>query len=156
MKKSPLPHHEISTWIQVFKSSDYLISSIADKLDHNWEKTLLFTGARTTRGIKVMVAFREPTSTQDQFSSHKSSLTGHGNSGDSNQLLQFIISNPSPTRLEKREPTTSTEVENTRGSSHSPVLPVEINKMLPQRQSSRVQVQNGCLGEETKKPEKRA
>lgn len=98
-EKSPLPHNETSTWIQVVMSSDYLISSTADKLDYNCEKILLFTGARTTLKIKVMGAFKEPSSTKDRFSWHKSFLTGHGNCGESNQLLQFVITNPSPPDL---------------------------------------------------------
>lgn len=70
-EKSPLPHHEITTWIQAFKSLDYLISPTADKLDCNHEKMLLFTGVIRTLKIKVMVAFKEPSSTKDQFSCHQ-------------------------------------------------------------------------------------
>lgn len=40
-EKSPLPRHDISMWIQVFKSSDYLTSSTADKLDCNCEKNTI-------------------------------------------------------------------------------------------------------------------
>lgn len=98
-----------------------------------------------------MAAFKVPSSTKEPFSCQENSLTGHGKWGEPNQLPEFLITNPSPGAWDTGRGSGQGRGGWQEAGSHSPVLPVQINKMLPQGKSSRVQVQNRCLEKETKK-----
>lgn len=70
-----------------------MISSTADKLNYNCEKILIYWCKNIK--IKIMAAFKVPSSTKDPFSCQENSLTGHGKWGESSQLPEFLITNPS-------------------------------------------------------------
>lgn len=85
-----------------------------------------------------------------QFSCHKSFSTSHANCVEPSQFYSWSFLTPVCKAWEIWRGSEYWSCRVTMAASHSPTLPVQINKMLPHWKSSGMQVQNWCLGKETK------